>query len=286
MVTMFIDTLPSPYYDRIVGNVASNFANLVVVGERIELGIQRGKPRQTLLRTPLGYKGGSRSTTTQPTPYIPPSQPQANVGTTTNARPTQQGARRSHRVLAPIPMTYTQLFPLLLEQNLIELIPLKPFEPPYPRSYDPNVRCDYHGRTIGHATERCWSLKHKVQDHLDDGLLRFEDKGPNVHSSPFPDHGAATVNTISHMDERVVGSNKRKDGESRQAVDSTNRVEEGSHPYQLDDITTVAYIKGNGNPRPKSLIIQYNLASKPRVPFISRSRASLFTTITQCHGSI
>ncbi|RDX64285.1 hypothetical protein CR513_57177, partial [Mucuna pruriens] len=40
MVTMFIDTLSSPYYDRVVGNVASNFADLVTVGERIELGIR------------------------------------------------------------------------------------------------------------------------------------------------------------------------------------------------------------------------------------------------------
>ncbi|RDX72876.1 hypothetical protein CR513_47587, partial [Mucuna pruriens] len=47
MVTMFVDTLPSPYYDREVGNVASNFANLVVVGERIELGIRRRKFTQT-----------------------------------------------------------------------------------------------------------------------------------------------------------------------------------------------------------------------------------------------
>ncbi|RDY00940.1 hypothetical protein CR513_15787, partial [Mucuna pruriens] len=47
MVIMFIDTLPSPYYDRVVGNVASNFADLVVVGERIEVGIQRGKFAQT-----------------------------------------------------------------------------------------------------------------------------------------------------------------------------------------------------------------------------------------------
>ncbi|RDX70334.1 hypothetical protein CR513_50430, partial [Mucuna pruriens] len=43
MVTMFIDTLPSSYYDRVVGNVASNFADLVVVGKRIELGIRQGK---------------------------------------------------------------------------------------------------------------------------------------------------------------------------------------------------------------------------------------------------
>ncbi|RDX69521.1 hypothetical protein CR513_51359, partial [Mucuna pruriens] len=43
---MFIDTLPSPYYDRVVGNVASNFADLVVVGKRIELGIRRGKEEE------------------------------------------------------------------------------------------------------------------------------------------------------------------------------------------------------------------------------------------------
>ncbi|RDX93107.1 hypothetical protein CR513_24678, partial [Mucuna pruriens] len=86
-------------------------------------------------------------------------------------------------------MTYTKLFPLLLEQKLIEVVPLKPLEPPYPRCYNPNARCNYHGGAIGHATKRCWSLKHKVQDLLDDGLLRFEDKGPNVQSNPLPAHG-------------------------------------------------------------------------------------------------
>ncbi|RDX66585.1 hypothetical protein CR513_54626, partial [Mucuna pruriens] len=42
MVTMFIDTLLSLYYDKVVRSVASNFADLMVVGERIELGIRRG----------------------------------------------------------------------------------------------------------------------------------------------------------------------------------------------------------------------------------------------------
>ncbi|RDX90802.1 hypothetical protein CR513_27309, partial [Mucuna pruriens] len=84
-----------------------------------------------------------------------------------------------------------------------QVVPLKPLEPPYPRSYDPNGRCNYHGGALGHATKRCWSLKHKVQDLLDDKLLGFEDKGPNVHSNHLPTHGATTVNTISHMDERV-----------------------------------------------------------------------------------
>ncbi|RDY06274.1 hypothetical protein CR513_09757, partial [Mucuna pruriens] len=43
MVSMFIETLPSPLYDKAVGSVASNFADLVTVGERIESGLKRGR---------------------------------------------------------------------------------------------------------------------------------------------------------------------------------------------------------------------------------------------------
>ncbi|RDY11606.1 hypothetical protein CR513_03707, partial [Mucuna pruriens] len=60
-------------------------------------------------------------------------------------------------------------------QKLVEKILLKPLEPPYPRSYNPNARCSYHDRAVGHATERYWSLKHKVQDLLDGRLLDFQD---------------------------------------------------------------------------------------------------------------
>ncbi|RDX64692.1 hypothetical protein CR513_56724, partial [Mucuna pruriens] len=42
-VTMFIDTFPSPFYDKGVGSVASSFADLLTVVERIELGIKREK---------------------------------------------------------------------------------------------------------------------------------------------------------------------------------------------------------------------------------------------------
>ncbi|RDY13864.1 hypothetical protein CR513_01147, partial [Mucuna pruriens] len=59
------------------------------------------------------------------------------------------------------------------------------------------------------------------------------------------------------MDERVASPNRRRDEEPGQALDSANRVEEGSHPYPSDNITVVAYIEGNDNLHPK-----------PPVPFI------------------
>ncbi|RDX79703.1 hypothetical protein CR513_39844, partial [Mucuna pruriens] len=61
-------------------------------------------------------------------------------------------------------MTYTALFPQLLQKRMIIVVPMKPMEPPYSRSYDPNAKCDYHARAVGHSTERCWALKHMVQD--------------------------------------------------------------------------------------------------------------------------
>ncbi|RDX98906.1 hypothetical protein CR513_18121, partial [Mucuna pruriens] len=229
MVTMFIDTLPSPYYDRVVGNVASNIADLVVVGERIDtnftkkLALEKKKGEtnvvlvepvfpQEKVNTSLystWIQVGSRSAAMPLAPYILPFQPRADVGAATRTRLAQQGMRKPHRVLAPIPMTYIELLPLLLEQKLVEVVPLKPLEPPYPRSYDPNAKCDYHGGAIRHTTERCWSLKHKVQDLLNGGLLGFEDKGPNVHSNPLPTHGGMVINAISHENrERVKCLNR------------------------------------------------------------------------------
>ncbi|RDX88782.1 hypothetical protein CR513_29574, partial [Mucuna pruriens] len=110
--------------------------------------------------------------------------PQTNTRVATTLGPTQQSARRPPKTLTLIPMTYTELLPQLLEQKLVEIVPLKPLVPSYPRSYDPNTRCNYHSEAVDHGTERYWSLKHKVQDLLDGGLLGFQDQGLNVQSNP------------------------------------------------------------------------------------------------------
>ena len=43
MVTMIVDTLLVFYYEKMVGYMPSSFANLVVAGEMIEMGLRRGK---------------------------------------------------------------------------------------------------------------------------------------------------------------------------------------------------------------------------------------------------
>ncbi|RDX79751.1 hypothetical protein CR513_39793, partial [Mucuna pruriens] len=43
MVTMFINTLHLPFYKKMVGNMSSNFANLLLIGERVEVRMKKGR---------------------------------------------------------------------------------------------------------------------------------------------------------------------------------------------------------------------------------------------------
>jgi len=43
MITMMVDTFPVFYYEKLVGYKPSSFADLVFTGERIEVGLKRGK---------------------------------------------------------------------------------------------------------------------------------------------------------------------------------------------------------------------------------------------------
>lgn len=73
----------------------------------------------------------------------------------------------------PIPMAYTELLPNLVKKGLVTVCPMKPVQPPYPKCYDVEARCSYHGGGVGHSTERCVAFKYKVQALIDSGWLKF-----------------------------------------------------------------------------------------------------------------
>ena len=77
--------------------------------------------------------------------------------------------------MGPHPITYTELFPKLVEIGHIEPIQLAPLRPPFSRWYNAHTRCDYHGGNPSHPTENCTALKYKVRDLINDGKLKFED---------------------------------------------------------------------------------------------------------------
>ncbi|RDX65987.1 hypothetical protein CR513_55298, partial [Mucuna pruriens] len=224
MVSLFIETLSSPFYDKAVGSVASSFADLVIVGERIKSGLKRGRISSNSTSSarkpmPERRKGETNAVTIDPSkPYGPGgsssatpvtlSPPRVVVSTnppnpsgveaasptdTQNPRPS-----RPRRIFTSTPMSYTTLFHQLLQKRIITTAPLRPLEAPYPQNYNPNAKCEYHEGGPGHTTENCWALRHKIQDLLEGGWLNFKEGGPNVSTNPLPPHRGTSVNTLDH----------------------------------------------------------------------------------------
>jgi len=96
----------------------------------------------------------------------------------------------------PILMTYAELLPNLLKNAMVALCPAKTLQPPYPRYYDANAKCQYHNGEVGHSTENFRALKFKVQSLLDLGWLTFQEQKPSVDKNPLSGHGNGTVNAV------------------------------------------------------------------------------------------
>jgi len=83
---------------------------------------------------------------------------------------------------------------------------MKPLEPPFPKGYDSNARCDYHAGAVGHSTKNCKALKFKVQNLINAKWLSFTDDSLNVKSNPLPGHGRLSVNAI---EETIVHTSRK-----------------------------------------------------------------------------
>ncbi|XVF41023.1 hypothetical protein PTKIN_Ptkin01aG0247200 [Pterospermum kingtungense] len=131
-------------------------------------------------------------------------QTQPNPITTSQASPSNAQAYtpnsnyRPHPPITPIPLTYTELYPLLLERHLVAPTFLCPLEPPCPRWYDVNAMCTYHSGATRHDLENCTAFKYKVQALLDNGKIQFNvNDEPSVSSNPLPEHGKGEVNAAN-----------------------------------------------------------------------------------------
>ena len=96
-------------------------------------------------------------------PVLPPpiqvvtSQPARQLNSNRGIKPLQEKFKPD-----PIPMTYTELYPELVQGGLLSSVDIQPLQPPYPRWYNENVHCDYHSGNKGRSTENCTALKRRV----------------------------------------------------------------------------------------------------------------------------
>jgi len=93
-------------------------------------------------------------------------------------------------------MSYTELLPTLLQRAMVAICPLKPLQPPYPKFYYNNAKCDYHGGEVGHSIENCKAFKFKVQSLIDNWLLTFQENKPNVDKNPLSGHAGPSTNAL------------------------------------------------------------------------------------------
>lgn len=91
-------------------------------------------------------------------------------------------------------MTYTNLLPSLLAQNLIEKRVAPPVPDKFPRWYKPNEHCAFHSYTPGNDIENCFVFKGKVQGLVRSGMIKFGDM-PNMATNLFPEHRAVNIIT-------------------------------------------------------------------------------------------
>ena len=79
----------------------------------------------------------------------------------------QSKKKKRIKVYHMLSMSYGELLPILVQNYGISIIPARPKRPPYPKGYDINARCEYHGGVRGHSTENCMTFKDKVQSLID-----------------------------------------------------------------------------------------------------------------------
>ncbi|KAH1228436.1 hypothetical protein GmHk_10G028426 [Glycine max] len=243
-------TLPQPNIAAspiLVGYMPSSFADLVFAGERIEVGLKRGKfdyvsstnvnakrigatgakrkegdahavsstpawvkPQQTPHGThqyaqhhpSFSTHTGNTSSSTPVQPKAPTQREAPQVPTPNTTRPagnsntTRNFPPRPFPEFTPLPMTYKDLLPSLIANHLAVVTPGRVLEPPFPKWYDPNATCKYHGGVPGHSVEKCLALKYKVQHLMDAGWLTFQEDRPNVRTNPLANHGGGAVNAV------------------------------------------------------------------------------------------
>jgi len=108
----------------------------------------------------------------------------------------KRNPKRSFVNFTPISMSYTKLLPTLLHNSLVTISPMKLVQPPYPKNYDANAKCDYYDWAIDHSIEMCFTLKHKVQALIDAGWISFQKDKPNVEANPLAGHASSSTNSV------------------------------------------------------------------------------------------
>ncbi|KAI5424531.1 hypothetical protein KIW84_030637 [Lathyrus oleraceus] len=210
----------------------------------------------------------------QPHPQYQQQQhcPQQQAYQPRNSNQTSISYERKRVTFDPIPMTYAELYPSLIERKLIT-----PRDPPaIPTNpqwwYKPELHCVYHSGAPGHDVENFYPLKTKVQDLVRCGILCFEDVGPNVKKNPLPEHGKSVnmvqgcpgkyeVKYVSHIRQSLV----RKDVQEMLDEGVIEILQNRNVDENADEVNVISPVFRI----PKPVIIKYDGSKQKASPALT-----------------
>ncbi|XP_016730683.2 uncharacterized protein [Gossypium hirsutum] len=172
---LFINTLKAPFITHMIGSTTKSFADIVMAGEMIENAISGGKieGETTKRSAPRRKDNEVNNTSSYNSKVVTVSQPRV---TTVGQQDSQkQGSAPLH---------------------------LKPLQPPYPKWYDANAKCEYHAGISGHSIENCTGFKKAVERLIKMGVVKFDNTPSN--ENPLPNHGDQGVNAVGDIDMRRI----------------------------------------------------------------------------------
>ncbi|KAH1254406.1 hypothetical protein GmHk_04G010858 [Glycine max] len=190
--------LPPNYSPPVLQDDAGHIASPVLEREPPQQPDEVHKDPQDYARRDV--ENASSSAPVQPKAPTQREAPQVPTPNTTrpagNSNATRNFPPRPFQEFTPLPMIYEDLLPSLIANHLAVVTPGKVLQPPFPKWYDPNATCKYHGGVSGHSIEKCLALKYKVQHLIDAGWLTFQEDRPNVRTNPLANHGGGAVNAV------------------------------------------------------------------------------------------
>jgi hypothetical protein len=175
MTKIFLKTLDSFYYERMIVSAPSDFTEMVNMGMRLKEGVREGRlaKESDSSSGTRKFEGGSSKKKEQEVGMVAQGRPrggyrlQHHVTAVNSGYPPQQqaslhsnsqnrGQRTPH--FEPIPMSYAELLPALINKNLVQTRAPPPVPATLPRWYKSDHLCAFHQEAPGHDIEDCWTL--------------------------------------------------------------------------------------------------------------------------------
>ncbi|XP_049357540.1 uncharacterized protein LOC125822197 [Solanum verrucosum] len=180
---MVIRTQEPQYYERKLCMMGQKFVKIVKLGEVLEDGFKTGKVTNlTALRAsdkPTKISGVNTSkgkveevyavTVTHMQSALQRRHQNHNVNQKRFPRP---NFRNPPKVFTPLRESQTQLYERLRAMCMLHPIEGRPTNP-LGEFYRADHKCAYHPGTVGHDTENCSTLKHKIQNMINNNLTNI-----------------------------------------------------------------------------------------------------------------